>query len=76
MQWLGLIEREGVTVWNSVPAAMGMLLDYCEARRTPSAPTLRTVLLSGDWIPVTLPDRVRAFFDGADMTSLGGSRRR
>jgi non-ribosomal peptide synthetase component F len=52
---------------------MGMLLDYCEGRREPASPTLRVALLSGDWIPVTLPDRIRRFFDGVEVISLGGA---
>jgi thioesterase domain-containing protein/acyl carrier protein len=31
------------------------------------------VLLSGDWIPVTLPDQVRAAFPNARVTALGGA---
>jgi amino acid adenylation domain-containing protein len=30
-------------------------------------------MLSGDWIPVSLPDRVRAAFPGTQVTSLGGA---
>ncbi|MGH9361547.1 MAG: non-ribosomal peptide synthetase, partial [Thermoanaerobaculia bacterium] len=40
----------------------------------PSAePSLRLVFNSGDWIPVTLPDRVKAAFPGAEFISLGGA---
>jgi acyl carrier protein len=34
---------------------------------------LRLVMLSGDWIPVSLPDRVRSAFPGARVISLGGA---
>src|SRR6185295_16172997 len=33
----------------------------------------RLVLLSGDWIPVTLPDRIRRLAPGAQVISLGGA---
>lgn len=36
-------------------------------------PQLRLVMLSGDWIPVTLPDQVRCAFPGARVISLGGA---
>ncbi len=72
-RWLARIEEEGVTIWNSVPSAMKMLLDFCEGRTAPSARTLRLVLLSGDWIPLSLPDRIRGFFRGARPVSLGGA---
>ena len=34
---------------------------------------LRLVFLSGDWIPVSLPDRVRSAFPRARVMSLGGA---
>jgi pyochelin synthetase len=72
-RWLALIEDEGVTVWNSVPVAMKMLLDYGESRYESTVPTLRLAMLSGDWIPLALPDRIRAFFPGTEVVSLGGA---
>ncbi|HEX5760628.1 MAG TPA: non-ribosomal peptide synthase/polyketide synthase [Thermoanaerobaculia bacterium] len=36
-------------------------------------PALRLVFLSGDWIPVSLPDRVRAAFPRAWVIGLGGA---
>lgn len=71
--WLELIQETGVTVWSSVPTGMSMLVDFFEGRMRPVAPTLRLVMLSGDWIPVSLPDRVRALFDGVEVVSLGGA---
>src|SRR5262249_33922245 len=35
--------------------------------------SLRLVLLSGDWIPVDLPERVRALAPRARLVSLGGA---
>ncbi|MDT0382161.1 amino acid adenylation domain-containing protein [Streptomyces sp. DSM 42041] len=70
--WLQLLRDEHVTVWNSVPALMDMLTKY--AATAPSAASdLRLVMMSGDWIPVTLPDRIRAEFDVQDVISLGGA---
>src|SRR5207247_1861386 len=40
-------------------------------RRLP--PCLRLVLLSGDWVPVNLPDRIRALSDQIQIVSLGGA---
>ncbi|MEV4477403.1 amino acid adenylation domain-containing protein [Nonomuraea sp. NPDC049504] len=74
--WLDLMERHRVTVWNTAPALMEMLVEYAEidpdrARR--ALASLRLVLLSGDWIPVTLPDRIRALAPDAQVISLGGA---
>ncbi|GAA3983107.1 amino acid adenylation domain-containing protein [Thermobifida alba] len=71
--WAELAAEHGVTLWNSVPAQMQMLCDYLDADRTVELPSLRVALLSGDWIPVALPDRVRARVPGLSVVSLGGA---
>jgi yersiniabactin nonribosomal peptide synthetase len=68
-----ILERERVTVWNSVPALMTMMVSYLEGCGGTFPSSLRLVLLSGDWIPVTLPDRIRALAPGARVISLGGA---
>jgi amino acid adenylation domain-containing protein len=70
--WLDLLQRERVTVWNSVPALMSLLVEAAE-KRSVSLPDLRLVLLSGDKIPLELPDAVRAIAPGAHVVSLGGA---
>ncbi|HEX6288817.1 MAG TPA: amino acid adenylation domain-containing protein [Herpetosiphonaceae bacterium] len=65
---------EPITFWDSAPAALQQLTPLFP--RTPIAPDehhLRLVFLSGDWIPVSLPDLVRATFVGATVISLGGA---
>ncbi|MGI5159107.1 amino acid adenylation domain-containing protein [Microbispora sp. CA-102843] len=74
--WLDLIDRHAVTVWNTAPALLEMLVEYAEldpvaARR--QLRSLRLVMLSGDWIPVTLPERLRALAPQAEFFSLGGA---
>jgi pyochelin synthetase len=69
--WTELVERECVTVWNSVPALMQVWLDSLGSESEP--PPLRLVLLSGDWIPVTLPGTIRALAPDAEVISLGGA---
>jgi len=71
--WIGLLERHKVTVWHSVPAMLEMLVERLEGRTAPASLALRVVLLGGDWIPVTLPDRLRALVPGARVVSLGGA---
>ncbi len=71
--WAELAARTGVTVWNTVPALIEMLVEYGEGRPDVPGFPLRAVLLSGDWIPLRLPDRVRAAFPGARVISLGGA---
>jgi len=52
--WAECIVQEQVTVWNSVPALMEMLVEYAASRPEALSHSLRLVLLSGDWIPLTL----------------------
>src|SRR5262249_44059846 len=69
--WSQLMDRYGVTIWNSVPALLRTWLDHCERFGAPA--TLRLALLSGDWISVGLPDRLRAMVRRCRVVSLGGA---
>ena len=69
--WLALMRRHGVTIWNSVPALMAMLTEYLVAETKPIP--LRTAMLSGDWIPLVLPDAVRRCFSDCRVVSMGGA---
>ena len=73
--WLELVNGQNVTIWNSVPAFMQMLVESLEGEfpagaRSPGS--LRMVMLSGDWIPVDLPDRIRTLNASTEVISLGG----
>ncbi|HEY2740347.1 MAG TPA: amino acid adenylation domain-containing protein, partial [Thermoanaerobaculia bacterium] len=73
-RWLELMERFRVTVWNTVPALLEMLVEYAEGRGTRLPAALRLVLLSGDWLPLSLPARLRALAPGpVEVVSLGGA---
>ncbi|MGC5284793.1 amino acid adenylation domain-containing protein [Micromonospora sp. DT231] len=71
-RWHHLIQEHHITIWNSVPALMAMLVEHLEATNT-TTPTLRQVLLSGDWIPTDLPNRITTTAPNAHVTSLGGA---
>ncbi|MFD5090293.1 amino acid adenylation domain-containing protein [Amycolatopsis thailandensis] len=70
--WLRLCGRTGVTVWNSVPAIVGLLLEQAEADGAEALKTLRLVMMSGDRLPPALPAALRATLPGLDVVSLGG----
>ncbi|MGW4889594.1 amino acid adenylation domain-containing protein [Streptomyces murinus] len=70
--WAELVAGHGVTLWNSVPAQLHMLADYLTTNPV-ELPSLRLALLSGDWIPVTLPARLRTLLPGLSPMSLGGA---
>jgi len=71
--WLALLEREQVTVWSSVPVLFEMLLEHAERRGVGLPGSLRLVLLSGDWLPLSLPERLRRVCPGAELVALGGA---
>ncbi|WP_280314285.1 non-ribosomal peptide synthetase, partial [Nocardia abscessus] len=71
--WLELVQRHSVTLWNSVPGQLQMLLDVLDSTSGPGADSLRLVLLSGDWIPLDLPDRMRANHPDLTVVGLGGA---
>jgi pyochelin synthetase len=71
--WADLIEEHAIQLWNSVPVQLQMLLDYLEAEPAATLSSLRTALLSGDWIPVNVPARVRERLPGLEVVSLGGA---
>ena len=70
--WAELIEREQVTLWNSVPAMLEMLVDYAESQSITSLRSLRLATLGGDWLPLSLPNRIRAFVPTLQLYSVGG----
>lgn len=71
--WSQLVGRYGVTIWNSVPAPMRMWIDSLGEGGVPRGCRLRLALLSGDWIPVDLPNRIREKIPAMRVISLGGA---
>ncbi|MGC3982619.1 MAG: amino acid adenylation domain-containing protein [Steroidobacteraceae bacterium] len=65
-----LISERRITIWDSAPAALQRLAPLFPAQ---GGTHLRLVMLSGDWIPLTLPDAVRKAFPAAEVISLGGA---
>jgi amino acid adenylation domain-containing protein len=72
-RWAELTQREAVTLWNSVPALMEMFVEYVSGRTEKLPSSLRVILLSGDWIPLTLPNQIKALADEIQLISLGGA---
>ncbi len=66
-----VIEEYKITIWNSVPAIMDMAVENMDSSFRNSS--LRLVLLSGDWIPLRLPNRIKYHFENAEVISLGGA---
>ncbi|WP_213451839.1 non-ribosomal peptide synthetase [Rhizomonospora bruguierae] len=71
-RWVDLAQRHGVTIWNSVPVLLEMLLTVL-AGDTCARPPLRLVLVSGDWVGLDLPGRVAAVRPRCRFVALGGA---
>ncbi|MCU0286109.1 MAG: amino acid adenylation domain-containing protein [Acidobacteria bacterium] len=74
---LEIIFAEGITFWDSAPAALMLLAPLIEElshkTRYHNDTKLRLVFLSGDWIPVNLPDILKEAFEGVRVMALGGA---
>jgi len=60
-----------ISLWNSVPAILDMYID--QERFDPSPLEGCQFLLSGDWIPLNLPEKVWSNYPGSKVISLGGA---
>jgi len=69
----GLLQREKITFWDSVPTTMNYLVNELEHEGDFEQSDLRVVFMSGDWIPTNLPQRILKPFPKAEVISLGGA---
>ncbi|MFI7134839.1 AMP-binding protein [Nonomuraea sp. NPDC050153] len=70
---LEILDREKITFWDSAPAALSQVMAVASGRQPPQSPGLRLVFLSGDWVPLSLPDDIRRRFPAAHVVALGGA---
>ncbi|MCE9567893.1 MAG: amino acid adenylation domain-containing protein [Planctomycetes bacterium] len=70
VELMRILRTEPITIWDSAPAALQQLAPFFAQDR---GGQLRLVMLSGDWIPVSLPNLVRAAFPQSKVMSLGGA---
>lgn len=69
-----MLHEHAITFWDSVPTTMDYLVRELETSGRPYIQnSLKTVFLSGDWIPVNLPERIKKYFPFASVISLGGA---
>lgn len=69
-----MLIKHRVTFWDSVPSTMDYFVGELEAAGSRDFEnSLRLVFMSGDWIPVNLPDRLKKYFTKAQVISLGGA---
>ncbi len=73
LRLLEIMGKEGITFWDSAPAALQQLVPFfSDIREEDKITGLRLVFLSGDWIPVSMPGALQDTFKGVQVISLGG----
>mgnify|MGYP000612153058 FL=1 len=70
--WLEIMQENKITVWNSVPAFMQMFMEFLSTKPDTKLP-LRVVIMSGDWIPMELPEMIKMHSESVRMISMGGA---
>ena len=71
--WADLAREHRVTIWNSVPALLQLLVEYLATRPEAAPTSLRAALLSGDWISLRLPEQAALVLPQLALHSLGGA---
>lgn len=71
--WATLCREHRVTLWNTVPALLQLLVEHLEVYPEETPQALRQALLSGDWVPLSLPERSRKLMPDFELCSLGGA---
>ncbi|MDQ0792946.1 amino acid adenylation domain-containing protein [Streptomyces sp. B1I3] len=71
--WADLLAAHRITVWNSAPALLELVVEQLEQSGAPPLDALRLALLGGDWVPLSLPGRTRRAAPGLRFVALGGA---
>ncbi len=81
-EWSDQIIKHNISVWNSTPMLMQMLVEHTKSHpstRSAIRDRLRLVMLSGDWMPLTLFSEIRKFLvtlknqNELQIINLGGA---
>jgi len=71
--WSECILKHRVTIWNSAPALLEMFVSSGSGPSGLSLPALRLAILGGDWVAVSLPDRLKQMAPSVKVVVLGGA---
>lgn len=72
-QIVSILANEDITIWDSAPAALSAVMPMLLQADIRNSRRDILFLLSGDWIPLTLPDEIRTCFPESRVISLGGA---
>lgn len=71
-KWLEAVSEYSITMWNSVPAILDMLLVSADMKCR-ELTSLHRVFLSGDWIGLDIPAKLKNAAPASELTSMGGA---
>jgi amino acid adenylation domain-containing protein len=72
LHWVDAMVRHKVTLWNSVPTMLQVLVEYLGERNDLTRPPIRLAFVGGETVTPTLANRFTALFNEAQMVSVGG----
>ncbi|MDJ0517578.1 MAG: amino acid adenylation domain-containing protein [Trichodesmium sp. MO_231.B1] len=70
--WIELMNSNQVTMWNSVPQMMEMLVESALSSHLSLPSSFRIAFWGGDWISLSLPKRLRTLVNDIEIISVGG----
>ncbi len=73
LHWAELLVRHSVSIWNSAPSLLQLLVETIANRQDLHPHGLRLALLGGDWLPLSLPDRLKEMATDVRVVNLGGA---
>ena len=69
-----MLINEKITVWNSVPMVMEMLITYLQFKYpNEEIPSMKNIFLSGDKTYVKLAHKMKKVFPNTEVVSMGGA---
>lgn len=72
--WYQLSKEFGVTLWNTVPALLDLYVDYINSNpELLPDENIQQTFLSGDWIALSLHEKMTQALPNARMISMGGA---
>lgn len=71
--WIEMMQEHSVSLWNTVPMLLQMALAHMEGTIAYRTIPLRLALLSGDWIPLDLPEQSKKAWPSSVLVALGGA---
>lgn len=68
-----IVKEKQITIWNSVPAFVKLFEDNVKDKNLSDYQSVRLIMMSGDWIPIELPEKLFKNFPKTKIFSMGGA---